>query len=72
MADVYGVDDEWSGSDWTGGAGGAADQDDAGGTVFNYHFPVHIEVMGTLDEAAMKAVGEHVFRELTRELDSRQ
>jgi hypothetical protein len=70
MADVYGVDDEWSGSDWAGTD--AADQDGAGGTVLNYHFPVHIEVMGTLDEAAMKAVGEHVFRELTRELDSRQ
>jgi heme oxygenase len=70
MADVYGVDDEWSGSDWAGMD--AADQEDAGGTVFNYHFPVHIEVMGALDDAAMKAVGEHVFRELTRELDSRQ
>ena len=43
-----------------------------GTTVVNYHFPVQIEVMGTLDEAALQAVGDHVFRELSRELDSRQ
>jgi hypothetical protein len=71
MADVYGVDDEWSGSDWAGADESPIDRDGAGGTVLNYHFPVQIEVMGTLDDAAMKAVGEHVFRELTRELDSR-
>ena len=69
MADVYGVDDEWDGSDWA--APDAPASDDGTGTVLNYHFPLQIEVMGTLDESAMKAVGEHVFRELTRELDSR-
>jgi hypothetical protein len=53
------------------GVDGPSGDADVPGPAVNYHFPVQIEVVGALDEAAVHAVGEHVFRELTRELDSR-
>jgi hypothetical protein len=44
---------------------------DGTGTTVTYHFPIEIEVVGTLDEAAVRAVSDRVFAELARELDSR-
>ncbi|MGX2998577.1 hypothetical protein JNUCC64_30660 [Streptomyces sp. JNUCC 64] len=43
-----------------------------GGPVVEYHFPVEIEVVGTVDEAVVRQVTERVFEELRRELSSRQ
>jgi hypothetical protein len=44
---------------------------DGVGTTVTYRFPVEIEVVGTLDEAAIRVVSDRVFAELARELDSR-
>ena len=48
----------------------AADEQ-AGGTVINYYFPVEIEVIGTLSDEQIRRVTEYMFDELTRELSSR-
>jgi hypothetical protein len=42
-----------------------------GGAVVNYYFPVQIEVVGSLPEAEVRRVAEHVFGELDRELNTR-
>ena len=49
-----------------------AERDDgAPGTVVNYHFPIEIEVVGTVDDAAIAQVAQRVFAELDRELSAR-
>lgn len=42
-----------------------------GGAVVNYYFPVQIEVVGSLPEAEVRRVADHVFGELDRELNTR-
>jgi len=42
-----------------------------GGGVVNYYFPVQIEVIGSLPDAEVRRVAEHVFGELDRELNTR-
>jgi len=43
---------------------------DSGG-VINYYFPVRIEVVGSLPDAEVRRVADHVFGELDRELNTR-
>ena len=42
------------------------------GSVVNYHFPIEIEVIGSVDESVVAQVVQRVFAELDRELSSRQ
>ena len=39
--------------------------------VINYYFPVRIEVVGSLPDAEVRRVADHVFGELDRELTTR-
>ncbi|MFC8509916.1 hypothetical protein ACFU3J_09885 [Streptomyces sp. NPDC057411] len=41
------------------------------GQVVHYHFPVEVEVVGTLQEHHVRRIAAHVFDELDRELGSR-
>lgn len=41
------------------------------GGVVNYYFPVHVEVVGSLPDAEVRRVADHVFGELDRELNTR-
>ena len=42
-----------------------------GGGLINYYFPVRIEVVGSLPDAEVRRVADHVFGELDRELNTR-
>lgn len=41
------------------------------GAVINYHFPVRIEVVGSLPDTEVRRVADYVFDELDRELTTR-
>jgi hypothetical protein len=41
------------------------------GTVVNYYFPVHVEIVGTLPDDEVLRVASYVFDELGRELGTR-
>ncbi|MFE2323354.1 hypothetical protein ACFXD5_05410 [Streptomyces sp. NPDC059385] len=41
------------------------------GQVVHYHFPVEVEVVGTLQDHHVRRIAAHVFEELDRELGSR-
>ena len=41
------------------------------GAVINYHFPVRIEVVGSLPDTEVRRVAGYVFDELDRELTTR-
>jgi hypothetical protein len=43
----------------------------AGGQVIHYHFPIEIEVVGTLGEEHVRRVARHVYEELGAALRSR-
>jgi hypothetical protein len=53
------------------GAAGAAGAEETEVRDVHYYFPVEIEVVGALDQEAMRAVTSRVFEELQRELESR-
>ncbi|MFI6704338.1 hypothetical protein ACIBJC_36315 [Streptomyces sp. NPDC050509] len=42
-----------------------------GGTVVHYHFPVEVEVVGTLQDHHLRRIADHVFDALDSELGSR-
>ena len=39
--------------------------------VINYYFPVQVEVVGSLPDAEIRRLADHVFGELDRELNTR-
>ncbi|MFS8197508.1 hypothetical protein ACLVWQ_02355 [Streptomyces sp. CWNU-52B] len=53
-----------------GSAAAVSHRSDAG-QVVHYHFPVEVEVVGTLQEHHVRRIAAHVFEELDRELGSR-
>ena len=49
----------------------AEGDDQATGSVINYHFPIHVEVVGTLPDAEVRRVAGYVFDQLDQELTTR-
>ncbi|GAA2773926.1 hypothetical protein [Streptomyces showdoensis] len=53
------------------GSEAVVDRRSDAGQVVHYHFPVEVEVVGTLQDHHVRRIAAHVFEELDRELGSR-